>query len=142
MFIRKELNGFYYVYFTTEDGLRKKMTTKCRKKSDALLFLSKLSERDSYIEESESTSNRIKISEYTKLYVEHACKKASDPKATYNGVYRFVNDLMNIHGDVYLNDLTVYQLEKFIYSFKSVECVVMLISFLDHSFQLQINENI
>lgn len=110
MFLSKQKNGFYYLYFQDTDGKRKKVSTKATLKSKALDFLSRFHEE--LRRKAEQNVLPISLEKFRFELLKHSesihsARTTADFKTTFNG-------LVNQFGDIQLSSLSRTNIETYI----------------------------
>ncbi|MGB2869783.1 MAG: site-specific integrase [Bacteroidota bacterium] len=107
MFLSRRSNGIYFVCFDDDRGKRRRISTGCRRWSEAIKFFRNFKE-----EEYKKTSDRISISEFAKSYLAFsATTHAASTQEIFK--YAFI-DLERTLGDVPLDKISVKEIDMFI----------------------------
>jgi integrase len=109
MFITKRKN-IWYLYWTDEDGRRRKKSTGCESKSDALKFLSSFD--PSSPPDLEKPASNILLSNFRDEYIEYS-KSTHTVKSTKSCRTAF-NEFIRITGDLPIRSIDVRRIEYFI----------------------------
>jgi integrase len=105
MFLLKRFNGIYYLVYKDENNRRRWLSTKARKKSDALKFLL------TFKIESEKRKAPILFSKFMDQFLEHS--KSNLRQGTID-IYERTRDLfLEVIGDILLEKLTPYHWDKY-----------------------------
>jgi hypothetical protein len=101
MFLSKR-NGIFYLWYDNEKGKRRKVSTRCTKKSDALQFLKKFSP---------SNSSPVTISSFaSNLLAMLSREYASGTLKIYKKSFE---NLIKIAGDIQIRTLTAYHFDEY-----------------------------
>jgi integrase len=113
MFLFKRHTIYYIEY--EEDGIKKRISTKCKIKSEAMKFLMDFKYQ---LKQKEPTIKSISLKDFEIIYTEFLESTFSD---SYLKVYKFtMNSLNDFFGDVPLNSLDLEQFQRYFQSlFKS-----------------------
>jgi integrase len=108
MFLSK-VGTVYYLYFTDESGARQKVTTSCRKKSDALVFLQdfKLNEY-----EKRKKLKTISLSDFRDQFIEYSAG-IHTPKTLRTNVTAF-REFLRVEGNKPLHSIGIREIEHFL----------------------------
>ena len=104
MTLSKRSNGIYYLWYHDESGKRRKVSTGCTRKSDALRFVRELTRKP--------PPQRMRLSEFASTYSDYSV--GVHTKKTHEGALLALSQLERIVGDVYLDYLSVRQIEVFL----------------------------
>ena len=114
MFLSK-CRGIYQVFFKDQNGIRHKVSTKCRKKSDAILFLQNF-KREEY--ERKAKIKTVLLSEFLKEFEPYS-SSVHTPK-TFKGYQTAFREFIRVEGDRCLDTIGVREIEHFL-SVKKLE---------------------
>ena len=109
MFLSKQKNGIYYIYYKGSQGKRTRISTKTKFKKDALIFLTefstklKESQNRKYIEIS-LKDFRFEYLKYSESY--HTYRTSLTYKTTFNSLLKYF-------GNINLSDLTKKKIEEY-----------------------------
>lgn len=106
MFLSKYKNGYYYLYYQ-EGNIRRKVSTKCKSKSEALKFIALLKS-----DTKNQTEIPKKYSEYVKQFISYS-KSIHKPNTTkaIQLTFRFFNEFI---GNPYLIDITSSKINEYL----------------------------
>lgn len=109
MFLSKASNGIYYLYLSNELGQRRKVSTKCRLKTDAQKFFQsfKLQEHEQKL-----NLSRVSLSGFRRTYVEYS-KSVHTRKSTAN-CETALKEFERVIGDLPLHKIGVREIELFL----------------------------
>jgi len=115
MFLSKAPSGFYYLYFEDELGNRRKRSTKCTYKADALKFLQqfKISEDDK-----RSRLKKQLLSQFLPDFLNYS--KSIHTEKTQRCFKVAFRELIRIIGDIPLHKISIREIEAFL-SIKKAE---------------------
>ncbi|MFZ4619613.1 MAG: tyrosine-type recombinase/integrase [Bacteroidota bacterium] len=106
MFISKDANGYYYLYFEGSNGKRQRISTKTKLKSKALEFY-KSFETDKQT----PTQKRLTLKEFILSYEPYVNSNFSPATASLHLI--FLNQFMAFIGDRYLHTISPLQTDQF-----------------------------
>ena len=92
MFLSKSPHGIYYLYYKKPNGKVNKVSTRTKKKSEALLFLSKFSEPDNQPEPSKAP---LKLSDIKPSILQYA--RSNYAKSTVSKYEQTFRNLVRIN---------------------------------------------
>ena len=101
MFLSKHSNGTYYLFYSDEQGKRKRVSTHCQYKTDALRFLQSF-KSDEY--ERRQKAKRKLLSEFLKDFLPYA--EANFSKGTVTIYEAAIENFLKITGDLPLTTYT------------------------------------
>jgi integrase len=105
MFLSKAPHGIYYLYYKDENGRTQKVTTKSRKKSEAMLFVT------TFKNEKEKEKAPKTFSQFMVQFLEYSKPNLSGGTIQ---LYEIVRDhFIEILGDIPLHEITPYHWDKF-----------------------------
>jgi integrase len=110
LFISKHKNGYYYIYYTDNNGKRKSITTKSKLKSEALKVLSNFNDLPKIrntIDPKELTLKQFRWEFLKHSESRHSWKTTLDYKNTFN-------EMETYFGNIKLSEFTQKKLEEFI----------------------------
>jgi integrase len=110
LFISKHKNGFYYIYYSDDNGKRQSITTKTKIKSEALKVLSNFDELIKV--KNTADPKQLTLKQYRWKFLKHSesyhsWKTTLDYKSTFN-------ELEKHFGDIPLNQFSQQGIEEFI----------------------------
>ncbi len=110
MFLSKRSNGYYYVFYDKPDGKRTCISTKCKKKQEALKFLSNF--QYNLKERERLNLDKIALKDFAYEYLKysesvHSWKTTKDYKNTFN-------QLLKYFGNILLIDISTRKLNSFL----------------------------
>jgi len=114
MFLSK-IGEVYYIFFVNETGKRRKVSTKCRKKSEALAFLLQFQVGE---HQKKQNVKRIVLSDFVKQYFEYASSVLT--KKTYTTYQTAFREFLRVEGDKPLQLIGIREIEHFL-SIKKAE---------------------
>ena len=114
MFLSR-IGSIYYLFFTDEAGTRRKVSTRCSRKSEALSYLQKFTNAEF---EHRKKLRRIALSAFRKEYIEFA-SGAFTRKTSSSSLTAF-REFLRIAGDLPLRSIGIREIERFL-SVKKVE---------------------
>jgi len=108
MFLSK-IGTVYYLYFSDDTGARQKVSTSCRKKSDALVFLQdfKLNEY-----EKRKKLKTISLSDFRDQFIEYSAG-IHTPKTLRTHVTAF-REFLRVEGNKHLHSIGIREIEHFL----------------------------
>ena len=109
MFLSKRSNGRYYIFYPQPNGKLTCISTKTKSKKEAISFL--LDFKTELKRRNDSKTIPIKLKDFFFEFLKysesvHSSKHTETLKATFNVIMRYF-------GDVYLNELTIANLQKY-----------------------------
>jgi len=109
MFLSKHPNGIYYLFFHDELGIRRKVTTKCRRKCEATKFLQsfKVSERERRLSQERRRLSQFKEDFLAYSRTVHTVKTQASFETAFK---EFLKKL----GDVPLHLVNIREIERFL----------------------------
>ncbi len=108
MFLSK-IGEVYYLFYSDEHNVRRKVSTKCRKKSDAFCFLQRF-KKNEY--EQKRKQRTILFSSFVKEYSTYAKNVLTEKTfRTYQTAFR---EFLRIEGDRYLHTIGIREIENFL----------------------------
>ncbi|HEY9167086.1 MAG TPA: site-specific integrase [Candidatus Kryptonia bacterium] len=114
MFLSK-IGGVYYLFFKDENRARHKLSTRCRKKPDAIEFLRDF-KREEY--ETKKKLETVLFSEFVNQYAAYASSvHTAKTLTTYQTAFR---EFLRVEGDCLLNTIGIREIEHFL-SVKKLE---------------------
>lgn len=108
MFLSKR-GKIWYLYYTDEDGKRRKVSTKCKHKPDALKFITQFKQKQ---KQQRAIRHNVKLSRFISEYLIYS-KTEHRPKTTSDMEY-ILNEFKNTIGDKNLKQISVRDIELFI----------------------------
>lgn len=110
MFISKRNNGYYYIYYTDENGIRQAITTKSKIKSEAVKFLTNL--KDEIKKKKEQKVIPITLTDFSQRYLEHSrAIHSSKTTKTFVTTFRFLQEYL---GNALLNNIKEKEVKAYI----------------------------
>lgn len=109
MTLSKRSNGFYYLWYLDDSGVRRKVSTKCRLRSDALDFLRRFKEDDL---ERRTRVRRTSLSQFKESFLAHS-RSFHSPSTTAIIASAF-EQLVKATGDLPLHRVGVREVESFL----------------------------
>ncbi len=109
MFLSKNPNGFFYLFYFDEFGKRHKVSTKCKYKSDALAFLQDFKQKE---QEHKIRLQRKSLSQFTKDFLTYS-KSVHTPK-TQRTIKTAFREFIRIVKDVRLDKVGIREIEGFL----------------------------
>jgi integrase len=109
MYLSERSNGFYYILFINEKGKRNRISTKCRKKSDALKFL--MNFRDGFIKPKEEKLPQMSLTQFKNYILKYSA--AMHSYKTGNTYLNSANFLIKYFGDVELSSITHQKMSEY-----------------------------
>jgi len=108
MFLSK-VGAYWYLFYKDEDGKRQKKSTKSKRKSEALKFVSGFKEKQ---KQQKTVKRHVTLSRFIDEYMQYS-KTTHRPKTTADMKY-ILNEFKKIIGDKNLKQITVRDVEQFI----------------------------
>ncbi len=109
MFLSKNPNGFFYLFYFDEFGKRHKVSTKCKYKSDALAFLQDFKQKE---QEHKIRLQRKSLSQFTEDFLTYS-KSVHTPK-TQKSIKTAFREFIRIVGDIRLDKVGIREIEGFL----------------------------
>ena len=110
MFIyKRKSSGYYYLCYTDESGKTRYISTRKKKKSDALKFLREFKEKE---HSKKQKIRNITVSEFKKEYFEYS--KTIHTANSHQSARAALNEFEKIVGDISLSNVGVKEVESFI----------------------------
>lgn len=110
MFLSKRSNGFYYLYYEDENGTKRKVSTRSRRKSDALKFVNEFKNRE---REKRKRIKNVSLSKFKDEYLEYSQHNHTEGTKRKHFQSAF-NEFIRHVGDLPLNAITYKQIETFL----------------------------
>ncbi len=110
MFLSKRSNGIYYLWLDDENGRKRKVSTHCTVKSDALRFLRTFSRESP--KPFHKSPNHTSLALFTSAYSEYANGRYA--RSYCKNIAVSLNSLKEVVGDVSLTYIGVREVEKFL----------------------------
>ncbi len=111
MFLSKESNGYWYVYYETPEGKRHKVSTHTKLKTEALKFFRQFQPPSE--QEPAPTQQTITLGEFKKQFLEYA--RTRYRPNTVRGTFQMAfNEFIRLVGDIELARVDVMAVEKFL----------------------------
>ncbi len=109
VFLSKRSHGVYYLYYLDDLGKRHKVSTHCKRKSDALKFIQqyKLSEG-----QKKAKLQRVLLSQFGESFLSHS-RNIHRPK-TQESIRTSLREFQRVVGDLPLHKIGVREVEKFV----------------------------
>ena len=110
MFLSKGYHGYWYIYYDTPDGLRRKVSTHTKQKTEALKLLRSFNPP----QETQANSTKITtLSEFRTMFLEYAQTRYRPN--TYRGTFKMAwNEFIRISGDVDIRTVDERIIEMFL----------------------------
>ncbi len=109
MFISKRSNGVYYLWYEDENGTKRKISTKCRRKSDALKFVNEFKNRE---RERVKKIKNVSLSKFKNEFLEYS--RHNHTQSTQKHFESAFNEFIRHIGDPPLNSISYKQIETFL----------------------------
>ena len=109
MFLSKRSNRCYYLWYVDELGHKRKVSTKCRQKADALRFLQSFKRQE---HERKQNLSRVSLAEFTAKYLEYS--KGVHTRSTNETNQASLNEFKRLIGDLPLHKIGVREIEAFL----------------------------
>lgn len=109
MFLSKRSNGIWYIHFKDEAGKSRSVSTREKRKSDAVQFLRMFKQSE---HEKRRRVQHITLSDFKKEYLEYS-KSIHTPNSRASAK-SCLNEFQNIIGDKLLSQITIKDVEHFI----------------------------
>ena len=108
MFLSKSSLGYYYIWFTDQRGKRKKVSTRCKRKGDALRFLQHFREED---HERQLKARHVCLSTFFHDYLKYA--EANLARRTLN-IHRYaLRRFQALVGDIPLTSVSPFHFDSY-----------------------------
>jgi integrase len=107
MFLSRRSNGIYYLWFDDDRGERKKISTGCTTKSEAIKFL-----RSFKLEEHQKKPDRIILSQFAKSFL--VFSSTTHAKTTTESFKYSFKELERSVGDIPLSKISIRDIDMFI----------------------------
>ena len=109
MYLSKR-NGIYHLYYRTEDGRLKSITTKCKLKSDAIKFVSQFQQN---LSDKKDIIKKISFTEFQEFYAQYASSRFSSQYQIFvKNAFKQFRRIINPNS--LLNEIKAYHIEKFV----------------------------
>ena len=109
MFLSKDKNGFYYLYYTGVDGKRKRKSTSARYKADALEYLRTF--KFNHKQQIEAVL-RIGLSDFQIKMIDYS--KSIHKSKTTLSINTSFNEFIRVIGNKLIREVNLFDIEKFI----------------------------
>ncbi len=109
MFLAKRSNGIYYLYYEDQPGHRRHLSTRSRRKSDALKFVSTFRHDQ---QERQLIRQRISLTQFEREYSNYA--KGVHTDSTWRTSAVALREFIRIAGDQPINRIGVREIELFL----------------------------